>query len=328
VDVYLITPAGTRDCSIAELPALVAGHAGLIWVDIREWDAQVEDVLRHVFGFHPLALHACAVRTRVPKLHVYSDHVFLVLHSPHLGVKGHVHYIELDRFIGSGFLVTVHGPVNAAVPPGVVREDVDAVLQRLRSGHFAPTSSFELSHAVVTSMARRMEQLLEELTEQVWALEQQVTLGDRDRPPEEQLETMFQVRHGLLTLDTMSAQAAEIYRRLSGIGKAVPAESRSLVTDLIDQFDRLCNLAGREMAYLDGVIEFFRTRTDTRMMIAGERLAVIAVLTLPMTALASVLGMNLMSGDQWLPIPVAVVLVTMIVMSAWLLRWARKKGWW
>jgi Mg2+ and Co2+ transporter CorA len=328
VDVYLIAPAGTRDCSVAELPALVAGNAGLIWVDIPEWDAQVEDVLRQVFDFHPLALHDCAVRTRVPKLHVYSDHVFLVLHSPHLGAKGHVHYIELDRFIGSGFLVTVHGPVNAAVPPGVVRADVDAVLRRLRSGHFSPTSSFELSHAVVSSMARRMEQFLEDLTERVWALEQEVTLGDRAQSPEEQLEAMFQVRHGLLTLGTMSAQAAEIYRRLAVIGRVVPDESRSLVTDLIDQFDRLGNLAGQELTYLDGVIAFFRTRTDTRMMIAGERLAVIAVLTLPMTALASVLGMNLMRGTEWLPIPVAVVLITMIAMSVWLLRWTRKQGWW
>jgi hypothetical protein len=35
-----------------------------------------------------------------------------------------------------------------------------------------------------------------------------------------------------------------------------------------------------------------------------------------------------MSGTRWLPIPVAVVIVAMAAMSAWLLRWARRKGWW
>ncbi|MGB8019927.1 MAG: hypothetical protein WCF04_01725 [Candidatus Nanopelagicales bacterium] len=41
-----------------------------------------------------------------------------------------------------------------------------------------------------------MEQFLEDLTERVW-LEQGVTLGDRAQSADEQLEAMFQVRHGL-----------------------------------------------------------------------------------------------------------------------------------
>lgn len=328
MDVYSITRGGVTESDEADLPRLLASGEGLVWVDIPSWDAHAEQVLREVFGFHPIALHDCAVRTRVPKLHVYADHVFLVLHAPHLGARGHVHYVELDRFIGPGYLVTVHGPLNPAVPPDVAMIDVRAVLERVRSGRFAPKSSFELSHAVISSMTRRMEEFLADLTERVWSLEQKVTLGAEAKQPEDFLESMFQVRHGLLTVETMAAQAAEIYRRLTTLSHVVPEGSRSLVTDLVDQFDRLEHLAGREMAYLGGVIEFYKTRTDTRMMIAGERLAVIAVLTLPMTALASLLGMNLMSGTRWLPIPVAVVIVAMAAMSAWLLRWARRKGWW
>ncbi len=62
------------------------------------------------------------------------------------------------------------------------------------------------------------------------------------------------------------------------------------MTDLIDQFDRIAGLAGEEKDYLQGVIEFYRTRTETKMTIAAERLAVIAVVTLPITALARCSG--------------------------------------
>ena len=51
------------------------------------------------------------------------------------------------------------------------------------------------------------------------------------------------------------------------------------------------------MDYLQGVIEFYQTRTNTKMTIAAERLAVIAAVTLPITALSSVLGMNLIVND-------------------------------
>ncbi len=64
------------------------------------------------------------------------------------------------------------------------------------------------------------------------------------------------------------------------------------------------------------------------MTIAAERLAVIAVVTLPITALASVLGMNVIVNSQTQEIPLAIALAVMISMSAFLLRWAHRHGWW
>jgi len=68
-----------------------------------------------VFGFHPRAVQDCRDRNPIPKVHVYGDHVFVVLHAPEPGTGGHVHYVELDQFVGPGYLVTVHGPLNPAV---------------------------------------------------------------------------------------------------------------------------------------------------------------------------------------------------------------------
>jgi len=64
------------------------------------------------------------------------------------------------------------------------------------------------------------------------------------------------------------------------------------------------------------------------MTIAAERLAVIAAVTLPITALSSVLGMNVIvnTSTHWLAL--TVLLLVMLVMSVILLAWARRKGWW
>jgi magnesium transporter len=64
------------------------------------------------------------------------------------------------------------------------------------------------------------------------------------------------------------------------------------------------------------------------MTIAAERLAVIAALTLPITSLSSVIGMNVIVNDstQWMPL--IILLLIMLAISLILLRWARKQDWW
>ena len=83
-----------------------------------------------------------------------------------------------------------------------------------------------------------------------------------------------------------------------------------------------------EKDYLQGVIEFYQTRTNTKMTIAAERLAVIAAVTLPVTALSSVLGMNVIVNDSTHYGALAVLLAIMVAMSAALLVWSKRKGWW
>ena len=64
------------------------------------------------------------------------------------------------------------------------------------------------------------------------------------------------------------------------------------------------------------------------MTIAAERLAVIAAITLPITSLSSVIGMNVIVNDATRWIPLIVLLLIMLAISLILLRWARKQGWW
>ncbi|WP_315095478.1 magnesium transporter CorA family protein [uncultured Cellulomonas sp.] len=327
MDVHLITGDGVHERAVADLPALLASGEGIVWVDVPTWDAQAADVLTRVFGLHPLAVHDCEVRNRLPKVHAYPDSLFLVLHAPERGEGGHVHHVELDRVIGPGYLVTVHGPVNPAVPLEVALRDTREVLERIRAGRLRPRTSFDVSHAIVSTLTRRMEKFVEELTADVWELERRVTAGAYD-DPETFLDETFRTRHGLLAVRTIAAQTAEIYRRVTGLQRAVPEPSRHLVGDLVDQFDRIAGLATEEKDYLQGVIEFYRARTETKMTIAAERLAVIAVVTLPITALASVLGMNLIVSDRTSPLPLAAAITVMIAMSSGLLWWAKRQGWW
>ena len=59
----------------------------------------------------------------------------------------------------------------------------------------------------------------------------------------------------------------------------------------------MASISQAQLNFLMGVTEFYRARTDTKMTIAAERLAVIAAITLPITATSSVVGMNVIVND-------------------------------
>jgi Mg2+ and Co2+ transporter CorA len=172
-----------------------------------------------------------------------------------------------------------------------------------------------------------MRDYLAVLTQEVWKLEQQVTAGGLGNA-EEFLDEMFRVRHGLMVVRTMATLSREVYGRMATLEVFGDGRGQTRLTDIVDQFQRIATMADGQKDYLQGVIEFYQTRTNTKMTIAAERLAVIAAVTLPITALSSVLGMNVIvnSSTHWLAL--TVILLVMLVMSAILLVWARRKGWW
>ena len=103
-----IDSTGATERDLAELPALRTRTDGFLWLDIPEWSEKAQAILTDEFHFHPMAIAKSRDRNHVPRLHVYPDHVFTVVHAPEIGVGGHVHYLELDQFVGEAFLITVH----------------------------------------------------------------------------------------------------------------------------------------------------------------------------------------------------------------------------
>jgi magnesium transporter len=315
----------TRD--LTELPELLKRDTGFLWLDIPEWSDEAEELLAREFHFHSMAISESRTRNHIPRVHVYPHHVFIVVHAPEIGAGGHVHYLELDQFVGENFLVTVHGPISPKVPLESALRETNSVAARIDSGRLHPTSPFGLTYAIVSSIARREAEMVAEIAREVGLMEQEV-MADNDEDPQKFLSQLFAARHELLTIKTMAAQGSEIYRRAIKLTTFAPPEGLALMKDVLDQYETVAHISDAQLTFLMGVTEFYRARTDTKMTIAAERLAVIAAVTLPITSLSSVMGMNVIVNDAthwgW----VALLLLVMIVMSLILLRWAHKQGWW
>ena len=326
MDVRFVEASGAHPHRSDDAVRLLDRTDGFLWVDVPDWDDEAEAFLEGL-GCHRLVIDACRQRNHVPTVHSYPDHYFLVMHVPLEGASGHVHLLELDQIIGERFLVTVHGPLNPVVDPAAALVETSGVLQRIESGRFLPASPAETSYAIASAVARRQRAIVGLVAEKLPGLEQHV-MQSQLKDPESLLERMFLIRHELITARTMAAQTHDVYARIASLDRFVPEPSRLLARDLADQFDRVRSVADGESQFLFGVIELYQTKVNTKMTLAMERLAVIAAVTLPVTAIASVIGMNVIVNERTQVVELVVVLIVMLTISGLLLRWARKQGWW
>jgi magnesium transporter len=322
-----VDASGVTDCDPADLEQLLERQDGFVWLDVPQWGDDAERVLADVFGFHPMAITEARLRNHTPRVHVYADHLFLVVHAPEIGSAGHVHYLELDQFIGERYLVTVHGPLNPAVPLEVALQETQQVVARMAGGRLRPETPHALAYAIVSAVIRKEEALVGDLARQVGLLEQRV-MAATEEEPQDFLTALFTARHELLTIRTMASQGGEIYRRAIRLTRSTERTGRTQMKDLLDQYERVARISQSQLDFLMGVTEFYRARTDTKMTVAAERLAVIAAVTLPVTALSSILGMNVIVNDRTLWWPLVVLLAVMLTLSLILLRWAKRQGWW
>jgi magnesium transporter len=275
--VLAVCDTGVERHEPEDLPRLLEREDAVIWVDIPVCDPQAVDVLSQVFGFHPIAVHDCVERNHVSKVHAYPDHVFTVLHAPEVGQRGHVHYVELDQFIGRNYLVTVHGPLNPAVRPAVAHLDTEAVLRRIEQKHLHISSPYELSQWIVSAMIRREADLVASLAQRSGQLEQRVMLGEDLEDPEAFLEELFQAWYVLLAVRTMATHSSASYGRMARLVRFLPDTAPPVFADIADQFEVIRAMADGQREFLHGVIEFYQTRTSTHMTLAAEKSARTAV---------------------------------------------------
>jgi Mg2+ and Co2+ transporter CorA len=327
MDVRWVSTSGIESHPAADLEGLLERDDGFLWLDVPTCDGDAVRVLEDVFRFHPHAVRDCREKRRIPKIHTYSDHAFLILHGIQFDGEGGAHLLELDQFVGDRYLVTVHGPLGQNVPAETARYETEATLERIRSGRFLPTTPAELAHAFVSRITLKLQGLVAEIADQIAVHERAIFKGER-QDPEEVIEQLFRLRHQLLTIRTTASLSREVLARRATMARSVAPERLALIQDIVDQYERLKSLCDAEKDFLDEVVDFQQSRTVTKMNIAMERLTLIAAILLPVTAISSFYGMNVIVNSETNLVHVTWILVVMGTIATAMVVWPKRHEWW
>ncbi len=293
-----------------------------LWIDmLAPDDAEWRMVLEEVFKFHPLAIEDAIQDSHTPKLDDYGSYLFLVLHTVTLGrARMELHTHEIDVFLGSNFLITMH-------------EEPRSMLDRL----------WQIDYHDKQGLSRGPAYLLYELIDR--QIDGYIPILDEFEQHLDELgDTIFRARNAdkpTLLNDILTAKSSalrlrrflipqrETINRLATTDYAViPHDMRIYFRDVYDHMARLAQLSEemRDIAgtTIDTYLALINNRTNDIMRL----LTIISTIFIPLGFVAGIYGMNFvhMPELQWRYGYLFVWLVCIAIAGS-LLLFFRRRGW-
>lgn len=135
---------------------------GLTWIDLESPEKAELDAIAQKYNLHPLVVEELAQRSDRPKVDLYDQAMYLILHFPTLRHESYSSE-EIDFVIGKDFLITVHyQPVDALREVAGIFE-INAVLQKNKNAGHAGFLFFTIIQKLYHSLEERMESVSHDL---------------------------------------------------------------------------------------------------------------------------------------------------------------------
>ena len=296
---------------------------GLRWVNIERPGALERTWLEEHFDFHALDLEDVLSRNQRPKIDVYDDYLFIVLHFPVFDrAVGRLGAGELDLFVGPGFLITI---------PNQPLQPVEYLFERCRSKEelrdqlFSRGSGY-LLYRIVDDSFDYCFPMLRKIGNKLDALEDEIFEGRS----EEVVRDISNVKQEIINFRKVIRPQRPVLRDLESVKQRYLTEDLDLeiyFDDVVDAHERIWDM-------LENYKEVVEALEDTNESVISHRvndilrvLTAISVIVLPLTFIASLWGMNVgVPGEGDTEDFFAIVGVCLAVLLA-MVAYFRGRGW-
>ncbi len=253
----------------------------VIWADVSDPQDRDFDDLAREFGFHPLAIEDCRHPHQRPKIDEYSGYYFIVVYEAEMNEDNQLEMRELNIFLGSNYIVTVHSqPIRA----------IESAKKLWRSWtDLAERRSGLVTYLLIDPIVDDYLSLLDRLTDRLEDLEEQIF--DDFHP--EALEEIFRIKKQLLFMRRAVSPVREVFNTL--LKRDQPIFSRETMVYFQDVYDHLI----RVVEAIDTLRELVGSTMDAYLSVSGNRLnkvmrrlTSIATILMSVTLVSSIYGMN------------------------------------
>jgi len=260
--------------------------AGFLWVSLESTsDDEINEILRNVFNFHPLAIEDCqSPGFQVAKIDDFTDYIFIITHALTLQLDGSEQNTrELDIFLGKNFIVTCYtDPQMPAVAKAWEHVQID--------GRIARFGADFLCHTILDNIVDEYMPLLDEMELEVDWLEDAVI----EKPTPQTLKRLLEIKHNIMALRRIISPQRELMNRLSrdefpGI---IDAQSLIYFRDIYDHMVRFQDLADVLRDIVSGALDIYLNSTSLRLNEIMKALTIVSTVFLPLSFFTGVFGMN------------------------------------
>jgi magnesium transporter len=287
------------DGSVAPRPADPQGPrveqvdgTGLRWINIERPGALERAWLEEHFEFHALDLEDVLSRNQRPKIDVYDEYLFIVLHLPVFDrAAGRLGTGELDLFVGPDYVVTL---------PNQPLQPVEYLFERCRSNEelreqlFGRGSGYLLYRLVDDSFDYCFP-MLRKIGNKLDALEDDIFEGRSD----EVVRDISNVKQEIINFRKVIRPQRPVLKDLEKVKQRYLASDIDLeiyFDDVVDAHERIWDMLENYKEVIVGLEETNEAVISHSLNDILRVLTSISVVILPLTLIASVMGMN-----SWVP---------------------------
>ncbi len=322
----LVRSGGARRVQHAQTAsshARIVEHDGIRWIDMRRPAGDEIAWLRQEFNFHPLALDDVTSRTQRPKLDVYDDYLFLVMHFPVLNKSTRVTTAsEVDIFVGPDYVITAHDGVLRPLAGMFDEVDESADAREALMGR----TTAHLLYFIVDRLVDYCFPIVDRLTERIESIEDVIFDASSLRTVQE----ISIVRRDLIALRRIMKPQLAIISQLEHRDLPVTRgdiEVEVYFGDIADHLAKIWDSLDDLKEVIEGLSDTFDSLASHRLNEVIKALTVISVIVLPLTLITGVFGMNVPLPYEHSRYALIIISVLMLSMAAGMVVAFRARRW-
>jgi magnesium transporter len=297
-------------------------HANLTWIDLVKPTTEHVAMLRERYNFHPLHLEDVLSHLQRPKIDdsPEDEYTFLVLHFPVFDKTDRLSVpSEVDIFAGRNYVITMHdGKLKplARLVKTAADEQVRSQLMGRGSG-FLLYRIIEVLNSACFPMVYRIDQNLDLIETGIFKYNAQ-----------KMVEELSFVRRDIIAMRRIIKPNIPVVRSLSIRERNfLRVDEEEYFGDLTDGLNKLWDMLEEHKEIIEGLNDTLDGVTSYRINEEMRIFTLITVIFLPLTLIASILGMNVVIpfANNPLSLPVSLLLMALIGLGMFL--YFRYKRW-
>ncbi|GMA50080.1 magnesium transport protein CorA [Alicyclobacillus contaminans] len=307
-----------HDVDLTQREQLLANPRSLLWIDLFNWSAQEVKYVGETFGFHPLAIEDCMHDSPRAKVDTYDGYYFFELHALKYDEESEreITSEELNVFLGPNYIVTVHRhPIQS----------VGRIASRsIREPQYMNKGADFLLYSIVDGIVDTYFPIMDRLAVRIDELEDEMY----EHPAMEITEEFMALNRTIVTIRRVVQPKRRIFASVgSPYSFAVQEENIPYYMDLNDHLERINDSLEVFRDLISGALDTYSSLGTAKTNETMRVLTVITTLTATLTLITGIFGMNVPIPLQRQWTSTVLVMLVMVVLSWFMIRFFRKKKW-
>jgi len=293
----------------------------LTWINIEQPTDTETKYLAENYPFHPLDLDDCLSKIQLPKIDEYEEYFFMVFHFPVFNPQARVTTSsQVSVFVGEDYLITLH---QGELKPLVSFFKSCQVNEKARQESMGRSSGY-LLYLILDRLVNYCFPILNKIGDNIEEVEDRIF---RDNPRGTVADVAI-LRRDIISFRRIIRPQTEAVESLEQKEWPIFKEDPEIYFgDIADHLRKIRDTLEDYKEVVEGLSDTNNALTSFRINEVIRVLTIISTIMLPLTLIASVLGMNIYPMPVDSPAAFAGILVAMVVIIVGMLAFFRSRRW-